>query len=71
MKGKYEGGRMRRNSMRLVSSAPFVRRVSEEWDVLPDLGLVEGRVYDFDLVNNRAVVRAPRAPRGRQGRHSD
>lgn len=71
MKGKYEGGRMRRYSMRLVSSAPFVRRVSEEWDVLPDLGLVEGRVYDFDLVNNRAVVRAPRAPRGMQGRHSD
>ncbi len=39
---------------------PYIVTTKVDYDVMPDMGLVEGRTYEFELFNGRAVVSAPR-----------
>jgi len=67
MKGEYRDGKIRHTTRSLSRRPPYITSVTMEYDVMPDLGLADGKVYEFELFNGRAIVTTPGpAPKGRR-----
>ncbi len=59
MRGEYRNGKIRHTRRTITARAPYISKVTVEYDVLPDIGLIEGNHYEFELFSNRAIVKIP------------
>lgn len=58
MKGTFENGKIVYVKKKINwKKLPIVQKIKVEYDIIPDLGLQEGEKYEFELFNNKAIVK--------------
>ena len=58
MKGTFSNGKIIHYKKKInLTKLPLIQVIKDEYDIIPDLYLQEGHKYEFDLLNNKAIVK--------------